>query len=85
MTSDVRNSPESLPPRQRSAVTNGRRLFVDGDGNSAWSRRYRDLIAGHVSDLGGADHLSEQRTCDRLRPYRSAVRFLRRADAEFYE
>src|SRR5262245_14734146 len=46
-------------PRQRSAVTNGRRLFVEGDGNSAWSRRYRDLIAGHVSDLGGRDVLSE--------------------------
>jgi hypothetical protein len=43
----------------RSAVTNNRRLFVQGDGNSAWSRRYRDLIAGHVSDLGGADMLSE--------------------------
>jgi hypothetical protein len=43
----------------RSAVTNGRRLFVNGDGNSAWSRRYRDLIAAHVSDLGGRDLLSE--------------------------
>ena len=46
-------------PAQRSAVTNGRRLFVEGDGNSAWSRRYRDLVAGHVSDLGGAPVLSE--------------------------
>jgi hypothetical protein len=46
-------------PRQRSAVTNGRRLFVQGDGNSAWSRRYRDLVAGHVADLGGSDALSE--------------------------
>ncbi len=49
----------SLPPRQRSAVTNGRRLFVEGDGNSAWSRRYRDLIAGHISDMGGRSLLSE--------------------------
>jgi hypothetical protein len=50
---------DSRPARQRSAVTNGRRLFVVGDGNSAWSRRYRDLIAGHLSDLGGTQVLSE--------------------------
>jgi hypothetical protein len=54
-----RNEGEGLPPRQRSAVTNGRRMFVEGDGNSAWSRRYRDLVAGHVSDMGGRDLLSE--------------------------
>ncbi len=63
-------SKNGKPPRQRayttlrastlrSAVTNGRKLFVNGDGNSAWSRRYRDLIAAHVSDLGGRDLLSE--------------------------
>jgi hypothetical protein len=46
-------------PAQRSAVTNGKRLFVDGDSNSAWSRRYRDLIAGHVADMGGQSELSE--------------------------
>ena len=45
--------------RLRSAVTNGRRLFVRGDGNSAWSRRYRDLILGHFSDMGGESLLSE--------------------------
>ena len=50
---------EAVPSRRRSAVTNGTRLFVDGDGNSAWSRRFRDLVASHVSDLGGIDRLSE--------------------------
>ena len=45
--------------RPRSAVTSGRELFIDGDSNSAWSRRYYDLIAGHVADLGGADILSQ--------------------------
>jgi hypothetical protein len=50
---------DSRPSRLRSAVTNGRRLFVAGSGSSAWSRRYRDLIAGHASDLGGATALSE--------------------------
>ncbi len=47
------------PLTLRSRVTNGRRSFVDGDGNSAWARRWRDLIALHVSDLGGADAMSE--------------------------
>ena len=34
-------------------------MFVDGDGNSAWTRRFKDLVAGHASDLGGYDILSE--------------------------
>ncbi|MGE3986734.1 hypothetical protein [Pseudorhodoplanes sp.] len=32
---------------------------MDIDGRSAIARRYKDIIAAHVSDLGGADHLSE--------------------------
>jgi hypothetical protein len=35
IASGPRHRSELPPPRQRSAVTNGRRLFVDG--NSAWS------------------------------------------------
>jgi hypothetical protein len=54
-----RHAADARPKRIRSAVSNGRRLFVDGDGNSAWSRRYRDLIVGHISDMGGRDTLSE--------------------------
>lgn len=49
----------SLPSRTRSAVSNGSRLFVEGDGNSAWSRRFRDLVGQHGDDLGGRDRLSE--------------------------
>jgi hypothetical protein len=40
-------------------VTNGKRLFVEGDGRSPWSRRYYDLVSLHVSDMGGRDNLSE--------------------------
>jgi hypothetical protein len=58
-SSALRDDLDTPSPRQRSAVTNGRRLFVEGHGNSAWSRRYRDLIAGHVSDMGGRGQLSE--------------------------
>jgi hypothetical protein len=54
-----RRATDARPPRVRSAVSNGRRLFVEGDGNSAWSRRYRDLTIAHVNDLGGRDALSE--------------------------
>jgi hypothetical protein len=50
---------ECRPPRQRSRVTNGSALFVQGSGTSAWSRRYRDLCHSHAADLGGTSELSE--------------------------
>jgi hypothetical protein len=43
----------------RSAVTNGSVLFNGVDHRSAWMRRYRDLIADHVSDLGGIAAMSQ--------------------------
>jgi hypothetical protein len=49
----------SRAKRPRSAVTSGRAMFVQGDPNSAWSRRYHDLVVRHVGDLGGRDLLSE--------------------------
>jgi hypothetical protein len=57
--SAIRSVSDNRPPRTRSAVSNGRRMFVEGDGNSAWSRRYRDLIIGHVNDMGGNALISE--------------------------
>lgn len=36
----------------------GRNLFVDGDPNSAWSRRYHDLAVRHTINLGAKDLLS---------------------------
>ena len=49
--------PESK--RIRSAVTNGERTFVLGDGNSPWARRRQDLLALHIQDLGGEEMMSE--------------------------
>src|SRR5271165_5756399 len=51
----------SPSPATRSAVSNGSQLFVDStvDGRSKEARRFRDVLAEIVSDLGGADHLSE--------------------------
>lgn len=48
----------------RSAITNGTDILAEVDGRSATARRYRDLIALHVGDLGGADAgLSEGQHC----------------------
>ena len=48
------------PAALRSRVTNGRRVFaIGGDGNSAWTRRWKDLVEMHIGDLGGPDLLSE--------------------------
>ena len=57
-----RNRPRTgeRPLDQRSAVTNGRRLFVHGgDGRGPWARRMRDVIELHISDLGGIEAASE--------------------------
>lgn len=45
--------------RKRSAVSNGTRAFIVGDGNSPWYRRFKDLLALHIDDLGGPETLSE--------------------------
>jgi hypothetical protein len=47
-----------LPPASRSAVSNGRRAFVLGDGRGPWARRQRDLMADLASDAGGIEVLS---------------------------
>jgi hypothetical protein len=45
--------------KRRSAVSTGRRRFVDlGDAGTAWGRRYRDLETLYADDLGGASGLS---------------------------
>ena|SRR6516225_8261771 len=54
--------PAQVKRRPRSAVTSGRKLFVEGDPNSAWSRRYADLVSHHVQDIScglGRNVLSE--------------------------
>jgi hypothetical protein len=48
-----------MPAACRSARTNGRRLFVDGDGRGPWARRWRDLKFLYADDIGGESSLSE--------------------------
>jgi hypothetical protein len=47
------------PRTMRSRVTNGKALFVEADGRGPWARRWRDVLAEIISDLGGHDGLSE--------------------------
>src|SRR6516164_5960534 len=51
--------PEERPKRPFSAVSSGRKLLLKGDVNSAWARRYRDVIASLTNDLGGRDMIGE--------------------------
>jgi hypothetical protein len=44
---------ERRKDKQRSRITNGSALLPGVDGRSAWVRRCKDIIAAHVSDLGG--------------------------------
>jgi hypothetical protein len=43
---------------QKSRITNGSALLAGVDGRSAWIRRCKDVIAAHLSDLGGEDNTS---------------------------
>jgi hypothetical protein len=64
--------------RIRSAVTNGTRAYVVGDGNSPWARRQRDLAAMHAEDAGGADSLSAAQLslCQRAATLETELEFL---------
>jgi hypothetical protein len=43
---------------QKSRITNGSALLPGIDGRSAWVRRAKDVIAAHLSDMGGEDNTS---------------------------
>ena len=45
-------------PKARSKITNGRELLPGLDHRSVWARRFRDLQAQLVMDLGGDEVLS---------------------------
>jgi hypothetical protein len=44
---------------RRTRVANGSQLWVGVDGRSLWARRAGELLAAHISDLGGEDNISE--------------------------
>ena len=55
----IRTSSAAIAPRVRSAVTNGKRLHVQRPGDTAWARRFRDVLDQIIADLGGPEGLSE--------------------------
>lgn len=46
-------------PVARTRVTNGKDMLPEIDGRTLWARRLRDVMALHVSDLGGDAAISE--------------------------
>ena len=50
---------DAAKSHDRSRVSNGTAILPGVDGRSTWVRRLRDLIALHLSDLGGEDATSE--------------------------
>lgn len=47
------------PATHRTRITNGKDLLPGVDGRTFWVRRMRDVMALHVSDLGGVEACSE--------------------------
>src|SRR6516164_5595880 len=52
------DDPSVTPRKGRSKVTNGKVLIAGVDQRSPWVRRCKDVIAAHLSDLGGVDNTS---------------------------
>ena len=58
-------SPSRPKPKQRkprrvsSAITSGARLFMLGNRNTPWARRYSDLVRLHAQDVGAGVDLSQ--------------------------
>jgi hypothetical protein len=55
----VRSQIASPPPAVRSRVTNHRDLLPGLDGRSSAARRFRDLVAAFVNDMGGVEQCSD--------------------------
>ena len=54
-TSALSTGLDTRSRHRRSAVTNGTRLHVRPPGKSAWARRFADIFAEIISDIGGQD------------------------------
>jgi len=58
MTTDS-NAITTMSPKARSRISNGSAILDGIDGRSREARRFRDVLAEIVADLGGHDRLSE--------------------------
>jgi hypothetical protein len=59
ISSAARRRAVALPSRQKSAVSNGKRLHVVAPGDTRWARRFRDVLTQIIADLSGPEGLSE--------------------------
>jgi hypothetical protein len=50
--------PENIIRKQRSRITNGRKLLLGVDGRSPFARRYKDNFQNYISDFGGEENCS---------------------------
>ncbi len=65
----------SRSPKGRNKAANGQLPFIEGNARLKISRRFRDVLASIVTDLGGVERLSEgQRQMARRRHAFSRVR-----------
>jgi hypothetical protein len=55
----IRQQAVAIAPRVRSAVTNGKRLHVKRPGDTAWARRFRDVLFEICNDIAPPETLSE--------------------------
>jgi hypothetical protein len=55
----ARRRPDLTLRKVRAAISNGSQLLAELDHRSAWARRWRDIQAAHIADLGGEDALTE--------------------------
>jgi hypothetical protein len=54
----TRRRVERAKDRQKSKIGNGSALLPGVDNRSTWVRRCKELLADHISDLGGEDNVS---------------------------
>ena len=76
-----------LVPRKasaRSRVSNGGHILPDVDGRSAVARRYRDIAAQIIADMGGASQCAEARL-QLIRRFAAAAVLAEQMEARFWQ
>ena len=68
----------------RSSITTGKNLFVGVDERSSYARRFRDVLAAYISDLGGVENISESER-SLIRRATTLTVALERLEAKFAE
>jgi hypothetical protein len=54
-----KSADSAMLPTRRTRVANGSKMWTGVDGRNLWARRAGELLAAHISDLGGEGNISE--------------------------